>query len=176
MDDINAAKNSVLELTATGHSIQQTCNIINDLCLFSKNVNPHTVYKWRRKDDRFAQDYARAREIGFEVNAEQLRTIHDDIHDVQKAKLASDNTKWLLSKVIPKTYGDRIDVNVTDNTAFGQALVALSERRKRLISDQSATAETQLIDVTDKTERLHTDSESVAKTQADENIDIFSID
>ena len=66
----------------------------------------------------FAARYARARAIGYERLADELIRISDDPclgadgyvdnAAVQRARLMSDNRKWLLSKMLPKQFGDKV--------------------------------------------------------------------
>lgn len=83
-----------------------------------------TVRSWASLDiDGFAARYARAREIGYHAMAEQIIEISDDSsadfastengvrfdsEHVQRAKLRVDSRKWLLAKMLPKVYGDKI--------------------------------------------------------------------
>ncbi len=76
-------------------------------------------------DDRegFAAQYTRAREIGYHMMADDLLGIADDgtndyvntedgerlnAEHVQRSRLRLDTRKWLLSKALPKIYGDKI--------------------------------------------------------------------
>jgi hypothetical protein len=57
--------------------------------------------------------YARAREHQFAYWADEIKSISDltrsDMGAVQKARLQIDTRKWLLAKLLPKVYGDRIE-------------------------------------------------------------------
>lgn len=87
-----------------------------------------TIIRWANEDrEGFAERYARAREIGWEVMAEDLVEISDDATNdwmkrrkedgsidtvlnaehVNRSRLRADTRKWLLSKRLPKTFGDR---------------------------------------------------------------------
>ncbi|RVJ07872.1 hypothetical protein CN193_04915 [Sinorhizobium meliloti] len=79
------------------------------------------------KDEDFGAQYARAREAGMEALADEILQIADsqegDVittedgreivnHDaIQRARLRVDTRKWLMSKIAPKKYGDRLDLN-----------------------------------------------------------------
>ena len=84
-----------------------------------------TVRKWALEDrDGFSAQYATAREIGYQSMADELLDIADDSSgDVQsdedgnkkfngefasRSRLRVDTRKWLLSKALPKVYGDKI--------------------------------------------------------------------
>lgn len=88
-----------------------------------------TFYKWLREHDDFSKQYARACEERTEAMAEDLLDIADDgTNDymesedgtvtyngdsIQRAKLRVDTRKWLMAKMKPKKYGDKLEV---DNT------------------------------------------------------------
>lgn len=81
-----------------------------------------TVRGWVIDDvDGFAAQYARARALQAERWAEEIMAISDELPamtgegkidsaGVQHQRLRVDSRKWLLSKVLPKVYGDKIDV------------------------------------------------------------------
>ena len=66
----------------------------------------------------FAAAYARARSVGLQKMADELVEISDadytgpdgsvDNAAVQQARLMSDNRKWLLSKMLPRQFGDKV--------------------------------------------------------------------
>ena len=82
-----------------------------------------TVYRWLETNTAFREQYARAREIGWSRLSEEVLELSDDSrHDwitedgerridhenVQRSRLMVDTRKWLLSKVLPKIYGDKL--------------------------------------------------------------------
>ena len=91
-----------------------------------------TVRAWALKDSHeFYAQYARAREIGYHRMADEIRDISDDSRNdwitrktrggeefevfnkeaAERSKLRVDTRKWLLSKALPKIYGDKLDVS-----------------------------------------------------------------
>lgn len=54
---------------------------------------------------------------------------------VQQKRMQVDARKWVASKLKPKTYGDRIDVAVTDNRI--SVMDALKEAKQRVLNDDS---------------------------------------
>lgn len=87
-----------------------------------------TVRRWLYRDESgFRALYARAKEQQAEMQEEDLLTIADDgtndtyiddegqvrvDHDViQRSKLRIETRKWLMSKLAPKKYGDKVDLN-----------------------------------------------------------------
>lgn len=91
-----------------------------------------TFFTWLRKHPEFLTQYEAAKAESAAALAEELLDIADDgtndwmeIHDkdgacvgykvngehVQRSRLRLDTRKWLLSKLAPKKYGDKVDVN-----------------------------------------------------------------
>lgn len=105
---------------------------LRDVCRDEGMPNEATVRGWALKDDEqarpgFFTQYARAREIGYYAMADETleisddgtndwmkRTQGDDTIDVvnneaiARSRLRVDTRKWLLSKALPKIYGDRV--------------------------------------------------------------------
>jgi hypothetical protein len=72
------------------------------------------LYSWLAANPTFADSYTRAREV-------RLQTMADDIDDIgqgtlngtyehQAARIAIDAKKWILSKLKPRVYGDKLAV------------------------------------------------------------------
>lgn len=70
---------------------------------------PHidTVRGWLGARDGFSAQYARAREEQADGFADEIIEIADTTDDPQKAKLQIDARKWKASKLAPKKYGDK---------------------------------------------------------------------
>jgi hypothetical protein len=70
-----------------------------------------TVYDWLNVDEQFAAEFARARDVGFDVIAESVFDIIDDCpansEHVQRAKMRAEYRLKLLAKWSPKRYGDK---------------------------------------------------------------------
>jgi hypothetical protein len=83
---------------------------------------PHSTFlSWVDQDSALADRYARAREDLIEHIATETIDIADapvgstdngstDSGAVQKQRLQVDTRKWLLSKLAPKKYGDRLEL------------------------------------------------------------------
>ena len=104
---------------------------VEAICRDPRMPPASTVRLWAA-DDRgseengapgFAAAYARARSVGLQKLADELISISDadytgpdgfvDNAAVQKARLMSDNRKWLLSKMLPKQFGDKVTQEIT---------------------------------------------------------------
>ena len=104
-----------------------------------------TVRTWAVEDrEGFSTHYTKAREIGYHVMADELMDIADDGRNdwmerrgsedagwvsngehIQRSRLRVDTRKWMLSKMLPKLYGDKIEVSGKDG---GPVQVAVVER------------------------------------------------
>jgi hypothetical protein len=113
---------AICERIASGESLLSICR---DEAMPSK----FAVLKWLGKHDDFATQYARARELGMEARAHEIeeiaetpvigvvRTIKPDgsveekqADMIEHRKLQIDTKKWLLSKLAPKKYGDKLQL------------------------------------------------------------------
>ncbi len=70
-----------------------------------------TVIAWRAEDAEFQAMYARAREEQADWHAEEIIEIADTEPDPNKARVRIDARKWAASKLKPKTYGDRLQLD-----------------------------------------------------------------
>jgi hypothetical protein len=104
---------------------------LRDFCRQEQAPSYPTVYRWLDEDKQFAIDYARARDVGFEILAEQTLHIADTLHMGETRtqssgatgnadtttiktedllghrKLQIDTRMRLLKAWHPKKYGDR---------------------------------------------------------------------
>ena len=70
-----------------------------------------TVLKWLAEDDEFSARYARACAIRAEGGVEEILEIADnDRLDPQDKKVRIDARKWIAVKLLPKKYGDKVEV------------------------------------------------------------------
>jgi hypothetical protein len=69
-----------------------------------------TVTAWYIDNrEGFSEQYAKARDIGLDVMADQVMGIADSSgEDVQRDRLRFDARRWYLSKLAPKRYGDKV--------------------------------------------------------------------
>jgi hypothetical protein len=89
---------------------------LRGICRSEHMPDEKAVRNWVREDRQgFAPRYARARDMQLEGFAEEILTLGDGVLGVvetarvQAARLATDNRKWLLSKLRPDKYGDRVE-------------------------------------------------------------------
>lgn len=80
--------------------------------LAARSVNPRVFYGFLARDDEAAKRYARAREAGLCRMSDRIEEIADDAElDPNDKRVRIDARKWLLTKLMPKVYGDRVDMN-----------------------------------------------------------------
>jgi hypothetical protein len=97
--------NGILERIAAGESLRSICS--------GENMPAESTVRLWATDDRdgFSAQYTRAREAQMDALAEDILAIADgDDEDVQRAKLRVDTRKWLMSKIAPKRFGDKLAI------------------------------------------------------------------
>jgi hypothetical protein len=86
-------------------------NSMRAVCRQDDMPDEGTVYRWISRHPEFRALYAHARELQALRWAEEVLTIADDkTLDPQDRRIRVDTRKWLLSKVLPKVYGDKVTV------------------------------------------------------------------
>lgn len=116
-----------------------------------------TVFNWMRTNKEFLDQYARAKEESSDWMADEVLDIADDgTNDweekeiaggrtiialnneaVQRSKLRVDTRKWLMSKMKPKKYGDKLDLT-TDGKALPVPILGHVQTDKRDEKDTKA--------------------------------------
>lgn len=93
-----------------------------------------SVYRWLNEDDDFRLAYLRACSNRSLVYADTIGDIAQAVLagkiDPNGARVAIDSYKWLASKLVPTTYGERHEVTVTHQHLHLHALRQLSEAAK----------------------------------------------
>lgn len=118
----------ICDRLSTGETLRQ-------ICRSAGMPSDASVRRWAMDDvNGFASQYASARDLGLEAMADDLFDITDDGSNdwmerelknglvievpntelVMRSRLRADTRKWYLSKLAPKRYGDRLQV---DNTS-----------------------------------------------------------
>ena len=128
---------AICKLLAEGFTLRQVCKRLN--C-----VSERTVRQWALDTEHpFSPQYTRARELGYQRMADQIVEIADESSNdwietkhgpmfnkeaAMRSQIRIDTRKWLLSKALPKIYGDKLDVNAKHEAgdSFKQLWSALS--------------------------------------------------
>lgn len=118
--------------------------IIKDLDLA---VSPSLIYKWIQQNDSFRERYARAKADQARVLADEIQEIADNTEEgvtvtvsekdgkttkrgdmLEHRKLRIESRKWLAAKLLPKVYGDKLDLNHSGAIDLAGALDAARKR------------------------------------------------
>lgn len=77
-------------------------------------ISHSTVLGWTETDEVFRDQYTRARARGYATWADDIldETTGVSAQDVAAARLRFDAKRWMLSKMLPKVYGDKLDLDV----------------------------------------------------------------
>jgi hypothetical protein len=119
--------------------------LLTDVCRTPGMPARQTVQRWRMRNPAFDAVYMRAREIGMESMSDDMLIVADDDTcdtnsdgtpnhaSVNRARLMVDTRKFLLGKLAPRIYGDRVQHEHSGEVAH---VIELSdrERMRRLAS------------------------------------------
>lgn len=98
-----------------------------------------TVYRWLIENADFQDQYTRAREKQADYFAEEIIEIADsaeaDSAAVAKARLQVDARKWAASKIAPKKYGDKQEIDVKSSDGSMTPSVRLNAEEFRKIAE-----------------------------------------
>lgn len=137
-DEVGAA---ICERIALGESLRSICRDDAMPSLAS-------VFLWLKNKPGFSEQYVRAREVQADTLADEIIEIADEsandtyVDDdgnvktntevVARSKLRVDARKWIASKLKPKVYGDRqqIDMEVKDVTPMADRMKQARERAR----------------------------------------------
>ena len=100
---------------------------------------PSTVIGWALDSQHpFFEQYARARLIGYHSMADEFIDIGDHAREeaaaVAKARLRADSRKWLLSKALPKIYGDKLELDTPQDGGIAKAAAVTSAMIAALVA------------------------------------------
>ena len=133
----------VPEYMANGMSMRQSC--------IKAGLTAQTFLRAVDDSPALAERYAQARGALLDAMVDQILTLADapvptldngatDPGMVRQRQLQIDARRWVLSKLAPSKYGDRLDVSVSDTRIS--------------ISGALAAAQARLVDVVDVTPRI----------------------
>lgn len=122
----------ICEKIANGRSLRSICA---EDCMPTMS----TVCKWLSENKEFSEQYARAREKQADYFAEEIIEIADSAVEesaaVSKAKLQIDARKWAASKIAPKKYGDKTELDVKSSDGSMRPSVRLDAEEFRKIAE-----------------------------------------
>lgn len=122
----------ICEKIANGRSLRS-------ICAEDGMPTMSTVCKWLIENKEFSEQYARAREKQADYFAEEIIEIADSAEAesaaVSKAKLQIDARKWAASKIAPKKYGDKQEIDVKSSDGSMTPTVRLNAEEFRKIAE-----------------------------------------
>ena len=121
----NKLADKICKMIAQGQSVRS-------ICAKKDMISMQTFFRWLRENDKFREQYARACEERSYMHAEDIIEIADNAtndymeklegdgyifnsENVQRSRLRIDTRKWLMSKLNPKVYGDKLDMTTNGN-------------------------------------------------------------
>lgn len=115
---------------------------LRTVCLQENMPAPATVFKWMRMHDEFLKQYARAKEESADALFEETIDIADnstndymdkrfgetvarvvDQENIQRSRLRVDTRKWMMSKMKPKKYGEKLDMTSDGKAIKGNTII-----------------------------------------------------
>lgn len=116
---------TICSLIAEGQSLRSICSS-DDM------PDKSTVFRWLAQHAAFRDQYTHSRAMQADAMAEDILDIADDgtndyitksnadgstyeavnSEHIQRSRLRVDARKWLMSKMAPKKYGEKLDLNV----------------------------------------------------------------
>jgi len=133
MDDERVLQ--VLAGMESGMSLRQACE--------HAGVPPGTFMGWCDAAPELAEHYARARERMLDMKADELEEIGERAAAAESAvevaglRLQSDNRKWLLSKLLPKRYGDKLALGGADDLPPMQMAAVMTDAQLQAIASRA---------------------------------------
>ena len=107
-------------------------------------IGAPTIRRWKRNNEEFRFRYAQAQLDQWEVWGDQIISVSDDgsedvvfndegkaitnWENVQRSRLRVDSRKWLLSKLLPRQYGDKVEVEQNTTINYVIASDPMSEK------------------------------------------------
>ena len=95
-----------------------------------------TIYSWLEVNEAFQHQYAHARSQQADNYFEQIVDEAFSSHDAQIGRLRIDALKWVASKMQPKKYGDKLEIETKGDSAIAIQF-AIPERNPEQIELES---------------------------------------
>ena len=120
--------NEICERISLGRSLRS-------VCLDKDMPTKTTVMRWLDENEDFCDQYRRACEDRETTHFEEMLTIADEVlpetAEVARAKLRIDTRKWVLARMNPKKYSDKVQEDNADNAVslMAQFMKELGEKQ-----------------------------------------------
>jgi len=128
----------ILDAIAEGKSLRESCD--------KENLAPGNWINWINSDKQLFEQYAHAREVRAELLFDEMLDIADEtssdtiIDDngnekansewIARSRLRVDTRKWALSKMLPKKYGDKLEVDNKGEVGLTVSIINYSDQDK----------------------------------------------
>ena len=145
--------NRICELLCEGKTLTRICKEHADL------PSDRTVRRWALDAEHpFSPQYAHARLIGYHKMADETVDISDDGQNdvttadgktvvntdvIARSRLRVDTRKWLLSKALPKIYGEKLELSGNINHTHEDRLREIEEMERAAagVTDRGAAGD-----------------------------------
>lgn len=128
----------ILTSIAEGKSLRESCD--------KENLAPGNWINWINSDKQLLEQYTHAREVRAELLFEEIIEIADESSNdtlvddsgnekansewIARSRLRVDARKWALSKMLPKKYGDKLEVDNKGEVGLTVSIINYSDQDK----------------------------------------------
>jgi hypothetical protein len=108
--------------------------LLGDICRPTRMPSRDTVRRWQNENSPFRDRYAVSRDQQADALAEEAIHIarNADPDSVTVCRLQIDTIKWLIAKIAPRRYGEKVVPDATVKVSIGDAIEKGRERVQRL--------------------------------------------
>lgn len=98
--------------------------LLCDVCRPARMPSRDTVRRWQSENAPFRERYAAARDQQADALAEEAIQVarNADADSVTVCRLQIDTIKWLVAKIAPRRYGDKVVPDATVRVSIGDAI------------------------------------------------------
>ena len=108
--------------------------LLGDICRATRMPSRDTVRRWQNENGPFRDRYAIARDQQADALAEEAIHIARNAaaESVTVCRLQIDTIKWLIAKISPKRYGEKVVLDAAVKASIGEAIEKGRERVARM--------------------------------------------
>ena len=126
------ASDKICKLIATGGGLP-------DICKKDNMPSYNTVMRWLEKFQDFRERYTLAREAQQDYEADNLIAISDNPNiEPENKRLMIDARKWRASKLAPKKYGDKQQIDLNTTVDINALIISAASRGLEILSGDKA--------------------------------------
>lgn len=149
----------VIDALKNGISVMQLCRNMREQQIPFPSASALYAYCYSTKESR--EIYMHAREVCTHALADEIVNIADTTLDPQRARNMIQARQWVASKINPKNYGEKLDIDVNQKVDVS---IAVNAARNRLAAMKQ---DNQLIDITPQSAITTTDIQSDVSNDID---------